>query len=330
MRGIISNNTIKSTAILTLTAMIWGFAFVAQRSSMEHVGPFLFCSIRSILGGLTLVVFLLIRNRINNPGRLKNSTDQDLESKTSASLALNRKNLIIGGCACGFILFAGSNFQQVGLVFTTASKAGFITTLYIVLVPIFGLLLRYKTHWNSWTGVLLAAIGLYFLCISDTFDIQPGDLTVLCGAAFWAIHILVIAHFVKRVNAVHLSCLQFFVCGILSLTVMFFADHHFNAEVNLQSIISILPAILYTGILSSGVGFTLQAVGQKYANPTAASIIMSTEAVFSVVGGFLILGERFTPREFLGCVLMFIAVLLAQLPVKSKLDSAQNQTGSQE
>jgi drug/metabolite transporter (DMT)-like permease len=220
---------------------------------------------------------------------------------------------------CGSVLFAGSDFQQVGLVFTTASKAGFITALYIILVPIFGIFLRHKTRWNTWAAVLLAAVGLYCLCLTESLAIAPGDLVILIGAAFWALHILVIDHFARRVDVIKLSCMQFTVCGVLSLIAMCFADRYFSpAAFSLGSLIPILPAVLYTGVLSSGVGFTLQAVGQKYANPTAASIIMSTEAVFGVVGGFLLLGERFTQREFLGCILMFAAVILAQIPLKTR------------
>jgi drug/metabolite transporter (DMT)-like permease len=214
------------------------------------------------------------------------------------------------------VLFLGSNFQQVGLVFTTASKAGFITTLYIVLVPVFGILLRHKTHWNTWAAVLLAGVGLYCLCLTESLAIAPGDLVILVGAGFWALHILVIDHFAPRVDVVKLSCGQFLVCGFLSLIAMIFADSHFAGPLTPEKLIAILPAMLYTGILSSGAGFTLQALGQRYAKPAAASIIMSTEAVFGVVGGFLILGERLTRREALGCLLMFAAVILAQLPVK--------------
>jgi drug/metabolite transporter (DMT)-like permease len=306
------NNTIKSTFILALAAMIWGFAFVAQRSGMEHVGPFFFTGARSLLGALTLVVFLAARGG----------------GGTSAFWNDERKTLLRGGLVCGVILFAGSNFQQVGLVFTTASKAGFITALYIVLVPVFGIFLRHKTYWNTWVGVLIAAVGLYCLCLTETFSAAPGDLIILFGAAFWALHILVIDYFVRRVGAVRLSCLQFAVCGVLSLIVMPFLDPRFTAvpALSLENIIAALPAILYTGVLSSGAGFTLQAVGQKYANPTAASIIMSTEAVFGVIGGFILLGERFTRREMLGCVLMFAAVILAQLPLGARPKGAGERT----
>ncbi|MDR2295877.1 MAG: DMT family transporter [Clostridiales Family XIII bacterium] len=317
------NNAVKSTCILTLSAMIWGFAFVAQRSGMEHVGPFFFNGVRTVLGALTLIVFLLIQSgarRGAGASKLPPSADPArarVAGKPAAFLNDERKTLLQGGLLCGLVLFAGSNFQQIGLVFTTASKAGFITALYIILVPIFGIFLRHKTHWNTWTGVLLAAAGLYCLCVTESLSIDPGDLVILFGAAFWAVHILVIDHFVRRTSAIRLSCMQFLVCGAFSLAVMPFADAHFmtSPALRLESVLAALPAILYTGVLSSGAGFTLQAVGQRYANPTAASIIMSTEAIFGVIGGFLLLGERFTGRELLGCVLMFAAVILAQLPL---------------
>jgi drug/metabolite transporter (DMT)-like permease len=303
--------------------MIWGFAFVAQRSGMEHVGPFFFNGVRTLLGALTLIVLLLIQGGARRGARAASGPQADVPAPTregdKARVFWNdeRKDLLRGGFLCGLVLFAGSNFQQIGLVFTTASKAGFITTLYIILVPIFGLFLKHKIHWNTCAGVILAAVGLYCLCITDTFSIAPGDLVVLIGAAFWAVHIFVIDRFVRRTGAIRLSCVQFIVCGVLSLIIMPFADARLMTApaLGLEGIRAALPAILYTGILSSGAGFTLQAVGQKYAKPTAASIILSTEAIFGVIGGFLLLGERFTGREFLGCVLMFTAVILAQLPL---------------
>jgi drug/metabolite transporter (DMT)-like permease len=321
------NNTIKSTFALTLAAMVWGFAFVAQRSGMEHVGPFFFNGVRTSLGALTLIVFLLLRRGAKRETLAVDAPPRDGAAKPAQAAGgraafwnEDRKNLLRGGLVCGLVLFMGSNFQQVGLVFTTASKAGFITALYIILVPVFGIFLRHKTHWNTWVGVLLAGAGLYCLCLTETLSITPGDLVILIGAAFWALHILVIDYFVQRTDAVRLSCAQFVVCGLSCLAVMPFADPHFTAVpvFRLENAIAALPAILYTGILSSGVGFTLQAVGQKYANPTVASIIMSTEAIFGVIGGFLLLGERFTPREMLGSALMFAAVILAQLPLGAR------------
>jgi drug/metabolite transporter (DMT)-like permease len=313
------SNSLKSTLILTLTALIWGFAFTAQRSSMEHVGPFFFTGIRSLLGALTLVAFMLLKSGAGRASAGGGNADGGKAGDLPQAFAAEGAALAKGGFACGLVLFAGSNFQQVGLVFTTASKTGFITALYIILVPIFGIFLKHRTYWNTWAGVALAAAGLYCLCLTESLDIAPGDLIVLFGAAFWALHILVIDHFVRRVDAIKLSCAQFVVCGAFSLAAMPFADPHFTQAppFALQNIAAALPAILYTGVLSSGVGFTLQAVGQRYANPSAASIIMSTESVFGVIGGFLLLNERFTPREMLGCVLMFAAVILAQLPLGS-------------
>jgi drug/metabolite transporter (DMT)-like permease len=233
-----------------------------------------------------------------------------------------------GGAVCGTVLFLAGNFQQVGMVVTSASKAGFLTALYIVLVPIVGIFLKHKTHWNTWVSVAIAAIGLYFLCITANLDIQGSDLIVLIGALFWAIHILVIDRYVPALSqsdVLKLCMFQFAVGGILSLICALFFDGFFAPEgLAWADIVQVLPALLYAGILSTGAGFTLQAVGQKYANPSAASIIMSLEAVFSVVGGFLILNESFTGRETLGCVLMFAAVILAQMPIGGNAKSKAN------
>jgi drug/metabolite transporter (DMT)-like permease len=206
------------------------------------------------------------------------------------------------------------------LVFTTASKAGFLTALYIVLVPILGLIIRHKTHWNTWLSVTIAAVGLYFLCIKESFTMEIGDLAVLVGAFFWACHILVIDHFVvglKQRDLLKLCALQFLVAAALALVAAPILDGFFaQGSFDLSALVDALPAILYTGILSTGVAFTLQAVGQQGLNPSAASIIMSLEAVFSLIFGMLLLGEMLTVREAIGCALMFAAVILSQMPVK--------------
>jgi drug/metabolite transporter (DMT)-like permease len=340
------NNTIKSTLILTLTAFVWGMGFVAQRSGMEYVGPFFFSGARMLLGAGTLSIILCLsgvrargRDRVamnggaqngdatDESGRAENAPDGGVSVSPGAEMSARRApksgnaRVLKGGVACGVILFAAGNFQQVGLVVTTASKAGFLTALYIVLVPILGLFLKHKTHWNTWVGVAIAALGLYFLCVTETLDIQSSDFIVLIGALFWAFHILVVDRCVRecsRTDVMKLCVFQFMTSGILSLICSALFDGFFVPEgFGAVDVVRVAPAILYAGILSTGAGFTLQAVGQKYANPSAASIIMSLEAVFSVVGGFLILHERFTGRETLGCVLMFAAVILAQAPVGS-------------
>jgi drug/metabolite transporter (DMT)-like permease len=298
------HNVLKSTSILTLTAIIWGMGFVAQRSGMEYVGPFFFNGVRTLLGAVTLAVILLISR-----------TDRTTTAKTKSTV-------LKGGIACGVVLFFAGNFQQVGLVFTTAGKAGFLTALYIILVPILGIFLKQKTHWNTWVSVLIAAVGLYFLSITAGFSIRIGDLVVILGAVCWAFHILVVDHFVTPLghrDVMRMCLYQFMTAGLLGVLCCPLFDHFFTiSPLSIANIISVLPAILYAGILSTGAGFTLQAIGQRYANPSAASIIMSLESVFSLIGGMLILHETMTGREFLGCILMFSAVLLAQFPFKRK------------
>jgi drug/metabolite transporter (DMT)-like permease len=291
--------------------------FVAQRVGMEFIGPFLFTGIRMLFGALTLLAVLLFSGLIV---RLRNTAKTSDARALAPESAKWSPSLLKAGLACGGVIFLASSFQQIGLVFTTASKAGFLTALYIVLVPILGIALKHKTHWNTWISVLIAAVGLYFLCLTGGFSIEFGDAILLIGAFFWACHILVIDHSVgglgKR-DVMRLCIIQFAVASILSLAAAPFFDEFFVREVFVfERLIEALPAVLYAGILSTGVAFTLQAVGQQGLNPSAASIIMSLEAVFSVFGGMLLLGEVLSAREIGGCALMFAAVILSQLPAK--------------
>jgi drug/metabolite transporter (DMT)-like permease len=228
-------------------------------------------------------------------------------------------SLLKAGIACGLPIFLASCFQQVGLVFTTASKAGFLTALYIVLVPVIGVALRQKTHWNTWVSVLIAAVGLYLLCMTGGFSLSLGDALTLIGAFFWACHILVIDHFVEglsRRDIMKLCVAQFVIAALVSLIAAPFLDRLFVARaLDIQNLTDALPALLYAGVLSTGIAFTLQAIGQQGLSPSAASLVMSLEAVFSVVGGMLILGETLSGRELFGCVAMFAAVILSQLSV---------------
>jgi drug/metabolite transporter (DMT)-like permease len=288
-------------------------AFVAQRVGMDFIGPFLFNGIRMCLGAFTLLIVLTISNAISRLRIVKKTSEKPLADNLSG------KRLFVAGLVCGLVLFLAGNLQQVGLVFTTASKGGFLTALYIVLVPILGIALRHKTHWNTWLSVLIAACGLYFLCITEVFTIEFGDIIMLIGAVFWACHILVIDHFVEGLSqkgVMKLCIAQFTVAAALSLITSPILDHQFVIEAfKSENLLAALPAVLYTGILSTGVAFTLQAFGQQDMNPSAASIIMSLEAGFSVVGGMIILHEILSGREVLGCILMFVAVILSQLPV---------------
>ena len=285
----------KNTCMLILTALIWGTAFVAQSVGMDYVQPFTFNGIRSLIGALTLVPVIIVMDKIS--GKEKE------ESKES------KKTLIIGGVLCGLCLFTASSLQQIGIQYTSAGKAGFITAFYIIFVPVLGVFLHKKAGWKVWVAVVLALTGLYFLCITESFEIGHGDIYVFGCALVFSLHILVIDHFSPKVNGVKLSCIQFLVCGIVSIPCMFLWE-----SPDLGAVWMAKAPILYAGVMSCGVAYTLQIIGQKGMNPTIASLIMSLESTFSVLAGWVILHETLSSREALGCVLMFVAIILAQLP----------------
>lgn len=308
----INNKKIRNSLLLVLTAFIWGTSFVAQSEGGDMVGPFTFNGIRSIIGGLVLIPVILFLDKKNLSG--KKPTDKE-----------GKKKLIMGGACCGTALFLASSCQQVGIYFgTSAGKAGFLTACYIIVVPIFGLFLKRKCGWNIWTGMVMTVIGLYMLCITDKLSFEKSDLIVLVGALLYAVHILVIDYFAPSVDGVRMSCIQFLVCGALSLIPMFCFDmeHSFlnimKWAANLQSLEAWF-SILYAGVLSCGVAYTLQIIAQNGLNPTVASMIMSLESVFSVLAGFVILGEVLSVRQLIGCGLIFMAVLFAQIPIKNKI-----------
>lgn len=286
---------LRSNLLLTLTATIWGFAFVAQRIGMEHVGPFTFNGIRFALGGLSLLPVILLAGR---PHR-----DIDRPVPRSGS-----KLLLTGGILAGAALFAGASLQQVGIIHTTAGKAGFITGLYVVLVPVVGLLWKQRTDAGTWLGALLAATGLYFLSVTEDFTISFGDFLVLLGAFVWAGHVLLIGWFSPKISALRLSFIQFMVCSALSLA----AAAAFET-VTAAGLASAAPAILYGGLGSVGIAYTLQVVAQKHAKPAHAAIILCMESPFAALGGWLILDERMTGRALAGCGLMLLGMILSQL-----------------
>ena len=285
--------------LLALTALIWGSAFVAQSVGMDYLGPFTFNSVRSYLGGAVLlpVIFFMRRQR-------KKSDEGKAETG-------DRKTLVIGGICCGTALAAASSLQQIGLVYTSAGKAGFITALYILIVPVLGLFFGRRAGMKVWIGVALAVAGMYFLCITDGFSISKGDFLVFLCAVIFSVHILVIDHFAPKVDGVSLSCLQFFVCGILCAVPMLAQEQPQFGE-----ILEAWMPLAYAGVLSCGVAYTLQVIAQKNTDPTVASLLLSLESVFSVLTGWVILGERLSGRELFGCALVFAAVVLAQIPGK--------------
>lgn len=312
---------LKNSLCLLLAATIWGIAFVAQSVGMEYVGPFTFNGVRSLIGALVLVPVILLLNRSRDtssgsagsaiPEPASNGTKKSAATTAAASPYKNR-DLWIGGIACGIALFAASNFQQFGIKYTTVGKAGFITACYIVIVPIIGLFMKKKCSPFIWTAVVMALIGLYLLCITDGFSIGLGDLLVLICAFLFSLHILVIDYFSPRTDGVKLSCIQFLVCGILSMIPALILEHP-----QISSILTAWLPILYAGVMSCGVAYTLQIVGQKNVNPTVASLILSLESCISVLAGWALLGQKLSAKELLGCVIMFAAIILAQLPEKN-------------
>ena len=276
--------------LLLLVALIWGFGFVAQRVGMEHLGPYAFNGIRFLLGGLCLLPLALRRTSV--------STEQK-----------NRRiSLIKAGSLAGVVLFIAATLQQVGLQYTTAGKAGFITGLYVVLVPMIGLLLHQRTTTGTWIGAVAAAVGLYLLSVTDDFRIAPGDLLELIGALFWAGHVLVLSYLSPRTVPVRLAMTQFFVCGALSLLTGFLLE-----TITLQAIMDAAVPILYGGVCSVGAGYTLQVVVQRKAHPSHAAILLSLESPFAALGGWLLLDEMLSGRALTGCGLMLAGMLLSQL-----------------
>ncbi|MBK5246222.1 MAG: DMT family transporter [Peptostreptococcaceae bacterium] len=299
------NKKIKSTIFLMLTAIIWGTAFVAQREGMSSIGPFMFSALRMYLGTLTLIPIIYIT-------LYRKKLSRNYIPLSACEEKAANKLLIQGSLWCGVIIFFAANFQQVGLVSTSAGKTAFITTLYILLVPIIGIFLKRKLHWYIWLAVAMGTIGLYFLTITSSLTIAFGDLVILIGAFFWALHILCMDYYAPKVMVTKLIAIQFFISGTLSLIVSLFTEPFLY-----EGLVGAMPTILYTGVMSSGLAFTFQGLGQKDANPTTASIILSTEALFGAIAGYLFLSEIFTQREFLGCVLMFSAIIISQLPTKA-------------
>lgn len=308
--------SLKSPLLLLLTAIIWGVAFVAQSVGMDFVGGFTFNCVRSIIGGAVLIPCIFFLDKLkgkDNAGSRGETAAADKKEFCSDAARADSQLLLTGGICCGVALFVASNLQQFGIKYTTVGKAGFITAMYIIIVPVIGIFLKKTTGMRIWFSVLLAVAGLYLLCMTEGFSIAFGDLLVLLCAAMFSVHILVIDYFSPKVDGVRMSCIQFFVCGILSgVAMLIFEEPSFGA------ILQAWMPILYAGVMSCGVAYTLQIVGQKDMDPTIASLILSLESVVSVLAGWVLLGQKLSSKELFGCVLMFVAIILAQLPDKKK------------
>lgn len=288
--------TLKSDALLLLTATLWGFAFVAQRVGMDYVGPFTFNGVRFALGSLSLLPLIILteRNRDAHRERILPKAD--------------KRTMLIGGGLAGLVLFLGASLQQIGLAYTTAGKAGFITGLYVVLVPILGLFWGQRVPGGTWVGAVLAAVGLYFLSVTEDFTLAPGDLLELIGAFFWAAHVLLLGWLSPQMDSLKLAVTQFAICSLLSLLTALFVE-----VVSLHGILQAALPILYGGLISVGVAYTLQVVAQRDANPAHAGILLSMETVFAALGGYLLLNETLSGRGLFGCTLMFSGMLSSQL-----------------
>lgn len=286
-------SVLKSNLLLLVAAAIWGLAFVAQRVGMEYLGPFTFNGIRFALGAISLLPLLLFY-------RKKSRDLGDQENKKESAWGI--------GFVLGLILFIAASLQQIGLIYTTAGKAAFITCLYIVLVPVVGFFLKQYISKSTWFGCLIAIIGLYLICVKEDFSISYGEILQLIAAFFWTAHILLIDRFSKKVEVLQMSFVQFITCSVLSLATGLYGE-----VVSVEALRQSLIPLLYGGICSVGIAYTLQIVGQKYAQPAHAAIILSMETVFAAVGGWLILDERLGTRELLGCGIMLAGMLLSQL-----------------
>lgn len=299
----------KGNILLLITAFIWGCAFVAQRTGMEYIGPLTFNGIRSLVGGFTLLIYLFLRHQL----RKKNDKQETANhQKDGTQHPPSKKFTFLCGLVCGLCLFAGTTLQQMGMVYTTAGKAGFITALYIILVPLLGIFLGKKVRPIVWLGVFLALVGLYLLCVGEDFSVNKGDMLILLCSFAFTIHITFVDKVSQKIDGVVISCIQLFVCGLISVPGILLWE-----EIDWSLIFQCIVPILYAGVLSCGIAYTLQIVAQKYTEPTVASMIMSLESVFALLSGMIILKESIALHEMIGCVVMFVAIILTQLPEKN-------------
>lgn len=308
-----SAKTIRHSLILIFASFIWGVAFVAQSEGGDAVGPYSFNCIRCLIGGFSLVIAIFIR-------------DKFIRKEKRVRSASELRALLMGGFLCGLAVAAATTLQQLGLFYgTPAGKAGFLTACYIILVPILGIFLKRRCGWNIWLGVALTVVGLYLLCMNGSLQLQFSDILIGFCALMFALQILLVDHYAPHVDGMELSCVQFLVCGLTGLVPMVFSEILPQGIAGWCSAFTSFDAwipILYAGVLSCGVAYTLQIVGQVGLNPTVASLLMSLESVFSVLAGWLLLHQALSARELTGCAIIFCAIVLAQLPTASPKEAA--------
>lgn len=319
----LKTHKVRNTFLLLLTALIWGAAFVAQSVSMDYIEPLTFICLRSLIGGIVLLPCIWIFDHLGEKKRNMDKEERcmDVDKRDSGNMLTAAKTvgkpyrwwtdrkLLFGGVVCGLFLFAANCFQQTGIQYTTVGKAGFITSFYIIIVPLMGIFLKRYCGILTWVAVVIALVGLYYLCMNEALQIQMGDFLILISAFLFAGQIMAIDYFNTFLDGVKMSCIQFFTGAVFGCIGMLLFE---SPQISL--ILEAAVPVLYTGIMSTGVAYTLQIVGQKGMNPTMAALILSLESVFSALSGFVILHQVLSGRELLGCVLMFVAIILAQLP----------------
>ena len=305
------SKTLRANLLLLLTAFIWGIAFVAQDVAMDAMEPFTFNAVRMLIAALVLLPCIRLLDAVERKRASgAPSTATPTASRTFRAMSPTQKRTLVwGGLCCGVALTIGSSLQQFGIRDTSAGKAGFVTALYIVLVPISGLFFRRPVRRNVWVAVGLCLAGLFLLCVTDALTVGPGDLALLLCAAAFTVHILVIDYFSPKTDCVRMSCLQFFVASALCVVMMLLTEHP-----TFSALLKGWVPLLYAGVLSGGLGYTLQMVAQRDTDPTVASLLMCLESVFAVIAQWALLGELLTARELLGCGLMLVGIVLAQLP----------------
>lgn len=307
----IKSTTMLGNLLLLLTAVIWGTAFVFQRVGMDSIEPITFNAARMWLAAAAIgLVAVLTGKKDTRHDEIPETGNRDTRDQAQD----RQKNTILGGICCGAFLTAASLFQQMGVVYTTAGKAGFITAMYMLLVPIINFVFfKKKNTWLVWSGVLIGVIGMYLLCIKDGFSLTYGDTLVCICALLFSCHILCCDHFVQLGNPIQISAIQFATTAVISSIIAVIVE-----APSPEKIISAAIPILYCGIVSGGIGYTLQMIAQKFTDPTIASLLMSLESVFAVIAGALLLGERMTSRELAGCIIMFAAIVLVQIPLPER------------
>lgn len=319
----LKTHKVRNTILLLLTALIWGVAFVAQSVSMDYIEPLTFICLRSLIGGIVLLPCIWVFDHLDGKKRDVDKEERGMDADRSGSGSTpaatktagktyrwwTDRKLLLGGVVCGLFLFAANCFQQTGIQYTTVGKAGFITSFYIIIVPLMGIFLKRYCGILTWVAVVIALAGLYFLCMNEELQLQTGDFLILISAFLFAGQIMAIDYFNTFLDGVKMSCIQFFTGAVLGCIGMLLFE---NPQLSL--IFDAAVPVLYTGVMSTGVAYTLQIIGQKGMNPTMAALILSLESVFSALSGFVILRQVLSGRELLGCVLMFAAIILAQLP----------------